>query len=77
MIRIWKFPDAPASLKKLYPNGSEITWVMEAPADMSMEAESMLDERTHLFSKVTRCPQVDGTVVFFGEYVMRFRKATN
>ena len=50
---------------------------MEAPADMSMEAESMLDERTHLFSKVTRCPQVDGTIVFFGEYEMRFRKATN
>jgi hypothetical protein len=70
MIRIWKFPDAPASLKKLYPKGSEGTWVMKAPADMSAEAESMLDERRHLFSTVARYPQFDGTVIFFGEYMM-------
>jgi hypothetical protein len=70
MIRIWKFPNAPASLKKLYPEGSEATWVMKASADMCAEAESMLDERTPLFSRVVRHPQFDGTVVFFGEYTM-------
>jgi hypothetical protein len=70
MIRIWRFPDAPASLKKLYPKGSEATWVMQAPADMHAEAESILGERTNLFSKVTRYSQFDGTVVFFGEYMM-------
>ena len=65
MIRIWKYADAPQHLKELHPGGSESTWVMEAPAGMSGEVESMIGERP--LGWVTRHPLADGSVVFFGQ----------
>ncbi|MBV9768254.1 MAG: hypothetical protein JOZ32_01675 [Bryobacterales bacterium] len=67
IIRIWRFKDAPQHLQALHPGGTESTWVMEAPAGMSGEAESMIEERSHLHADISRYPLADGTVVFFGQ----------
>ena len=76
MIRIWKFRDAPKHLQDLHSRGTDATWVMEAPAEMSGEVESMIEERSHLLADVARYALADGTVIFFGRYVPARNKAS-
>lgn len=66
IIRIWKYCDAPQHLKELHPHAAELTWVMEAPSQMSGDAESMIRQRLHLFTDVSCYELPDGTKVIFG-----------
>jgi hypothetical protein len=67
MIRIWRFPDAPAKLRALHPKGKEASWVMEAPPKMVKAAENFMAGRADLKQRLARYTLADGTVVFFGD----------
>lgn len=65
MIRIWKFRDAPQSLRDLYPGGTDSTWVLEVPASLSSEVEVLFAQNQ--VGQVQRHDLPTGTIVFFGE----------
>jgi hypothetical protein len=67
MIRMWRFPDAPAKLRALHPKGKKASWVMQAPPTMVEAAENFMAERGDLKGRLTRYTLADGTVVFFGD----------
>jgi hypothetical protein len=66
MIRIWKFADAPQDLRELYSEGSAETWVLEAPAGESADAEMLLVPRDEDLGKISSVELPDGRFVFFG-----------
>jgi hypothetical protein len=66
-IRLWRFPDAPADLRALHPDGKAASWVMEAPPTMAEAAESFIAERVDLIGCLRRYTLSDGTLVFFGD----------
>jgi hypothetical protein len=67
MIRIWKFGDAPESFRRLYPEGSAETWVVEVPASLSAEVVETMRLRGLAVERLVKRQIADGTVVFFGQ----------
>jgi hypothetical protein len=67
MIRIWKYGNAPESIRKLYPEGSAETWVVEAPVSLSAEVVETMRLRGLPVERLVKRQIPDGTIVFFSQ----------
>ena len=63
MIKIWKYENAPKYLKDLQPDQMEGGWVLESPAELVSDVESVLLSKG---GEILRHQLPNGTVVFFG-----------
>lgn len=75
MIKIWKFAEAPQHIRDLHPGGTEDTWVLQTPAALCAEVESILAEGPSP-GPVSRYDLPDGLVVFFGFLSVAKRRAS-
>jgi len=63
MIALWKYESAPKELRNLQRGQNPRSWVLSAPASLSVIVEAFLklNRATHIH----RHEMADGTVVFF------------
>jgi hypothetical protein len=69
MIRVWRFADAPESLRAQSEHGGDEDWLALVPVALAEADIGWLDSGTAFGrSDVTRHPQQDGSVVYIGAH---------
>jgi hypothetical protein len=67
MIKIWKFANAPRTLRQ-FCTEQDADWVLEAPSELRSELHLLLNAHGATLRNSLRCHDLgDGTLVFFGK----------
>lgn len=74
MIRIWKFKDAPQSLKELYSLTAEPAWVLEVPSEMASEIQDVMRTASLPARELSRQVLPGRMIIFYGQVVTQLQR---